>query len=135
MISKNFLLAGNAIFTVSNPQCKHYTFRVNKSKSTLTGDPVWFISVLTGPDNSNDYSYVGMVFSGGVCLTRASKYTKDSMLYKVADWSVCGILSGGSQFPDGYSISHAGTCGRCGRKLTTPKSIELGLGPVCAGLS
>ena len=28
---------------------------------------------------------------------------------------------------------HEGRCGRCGRKLTVPASIERGLGPVCAG--
>lgn len=134
MISKSFLLAGNAIFTVSNPQCKHYTFRVNKSESTLTGDPIWFIGVLTGPDNSNDYTYIGMVFSGGVKLTKASKYNKDTTLYKIADWSVRGILADGN-LPDGYTIDHSGSCGRCGRKLTTPTSISLGLGPTCAGLS
>ena len=27
---------------------------------------------------------------------------------------------------------HSGCCGRCGRKLTVPESIDTGLGPVCA---
>ena len=132
MISKEFLLAGNATFTVSNPEGKHYTFKVNKLVNTQK--PVWFIHVLTGPDNSNDFTYLGMVMESGVHLTRASRYNKDSMIYKVADWCVRGIINDGI-IPAGYSISHAGSCGRCGRKLTTPKSIELGLGPVCAGLS
>jgi hypothetical protein len=135
MISREFLLAGNATFTVSNPQGKYYTFKVTQAKhSTGNGPAPFFIKVLTGPDNSNSFTYLGMVLESGVKLTRASKYTKDSMIYRVADWVVRGILNEG-YVPAGYSIDHAGSCGRCGRKLTTPSSIALGLGPVCAGLS
>jgi len=141
MISKEFLLAGNATFTVSNPEGKHYTFKVANPKHdmgiSLSGvkrPAPYFISVLTGPDNTNNYTYLGMVVENHVKLTKASKYTMGSTIYRVANWAVMGILKGG-ELPDGYSISHAGSCGRCGRKLTTPKSIELGLGPVCAGLS
>lgn len=28
---------------------------------------------------------------------------------------------------------HHGTCGKCGRRLTSPESIELGIGPECRG--
>jgi hypothetical protein len=137
MISKDFLLAGNATFTVSNPQGEHYTFKVNRPKHELDRSQMgiqrpapYFIRVLTGPDNENSYTYLGMVKEDGVHLTKASKYTKDSKPYRVADWAVRGILAGGD-LPDGYNIDHAGTCGRCGRKLTTPESIATGLGPVC----
>lgn len=134
MISKEFLLAGNATFTVTNPEGKYYTFKITTPKSSSDSRPTYFIKVLTGADNENSYTYLGMLINNNVHLTRASKYTKDSTIYKVANWAVHGILSGGT-LPAGYRIDHAGTCGRCGRKLTTPKSIELGLGPVCAGLS
>lgn len=30
-------------------------------------------------------------------------------------------------------VRHAGKCGRCGRKLTVPESIDTGFGPSCAG--
>ena len=33
--------------------------------------------------------------------------------------------------PEALRVLHHGRCGRCGRKLTTPESIRLGLGPVC----
>lgn len=132
MISKKFLLAGNATFTVSNPDGKHYTFKVEKVEGV--NNIMWFIKALTGPDNSNSYTYMGMVTENGVKLTRASKYTNDSTIYKVCNWAVHGIMTDGT-LPAGYDIQHAGTCGRCGRKLTTPSSINLGLGPVCAGLS
>jgi len=136
MISKKFLLSGNATFTVSNKEGKHYTFNVYKSDITASSssNPLFFIKVLTGPDNTNDFTYLGMVLESGVKLTRASKYTLDSIVYKVADWIVRAIINDGF-LPAGYSVNHAGCCGRCGRKLTTPESIKLGLGPVCVGLS
>ena len=34
---------------------------------------------------------------------------------------------------DGFEFWHEGKCGRCGRKLTVPESIEAGIGPECAG--
>jgi hypothetical protein len=35
--------------------------------------------------------------------------------------------------PDGVVIWHEGRCGRCGRRLTVPESIESGYGPECIG--
>ena len=35
--------------------------------------------------------------------------------------------------PEFVSVHHAGRCGRCGRKLTVPTSIESGFGPDCLG--
>ena len=34
--------------------------------------------------------------------------------------------------PKYCEVFHVGTCGRCGKKLTTPESILTGLGPECA---
>ena len=33
--------------------------------------------------------------------------------------------------PQHCEVYHVGTCGRCGKKLTTPESILTGLGPEC----
>ena len=37
------------------------------------------------------------------------------------------------RMPLTLTVFHDGKCGRCGRKLTVPESIQSGLGPVCAG--
>lgn len=34
--------------------------------------------------------------------------------------------------PEGVQFWHEGRCGRCGRRLTVPGSIEIGFGPDCA---
>lgn len=133
MINLKFLLAGNSTFTVSNPEGKHYTFKVKRTKhKNANGKYKFFISYLTGPDF---YTYLGMVVSphdgyGHVTLTQASKLNILSLPFKVSNWAVKHIFTE-KPLPEGYKVDHAGKCGRCGRKLTTPESIKLGLGPIC----
>lgn len=136
MISEKFLFAGNSTFTVSNNKGEHYTFKVESAKNGLTNlnPKTYFVKLLTGPDNSNSYTYLGMIKNGRTVLTNKSKYKKESTPLKVINWALNKILNiNASKIPKGYSIDHAGSCGKCGRKLTTPESIKLGLGPVCAG--
>ena len=56
-----FILAGNALFTVENAQTgNRFTFKVRKPDD----DKPHFVSVLTGADNEHDYSFLGTVFEG-----------------------------------------------------------------------
>ena len=129
MISTEFLLAGNATFTVSNPEGDHYTYKVKKTKNkNIHGKYSFFISILTGPDY---YTYLGMVLETcEVTLTKKSKYKADTRAFKVANWAVQHVMAN-VPLPEGYEIEHAGKCGKCNRKLTTPESIRSGLGPIC----
>lgn len=124
------LFHGKTVFTISNQE-KHYTFKVEQ-----IGDYNRFIvKVLTGSDNSNSYTYLGMLFSRSptpVKLTVKSKFNKDSTPYKAFVYAQ-GVLSGNIKISEGFSILPSGTCFKCGRKLTTPESIRTGLGPVCGG--
>lgn len=130
MISKEFLFAGNSIFTVSNDKGEHYTYKV--TTAVWNNEQKFFISVLSGPDNNSDYVYVGMIKnSTRVLLTAKSKFRHDSKAFRIARFAL-DIVNGFTELPPGYDIQHEGKCGRCGRKLTTPESINLGLGPVCA---
>ena len=38
------------------------------------------------------------------------------------------------KIPEALEIRHEGSCGRCGRPLTVPSSIDRGIGPDCAAL-
>jgi len=57
-LKKNFLTAGKAIFTVSNPTGTRYTFKVSKPRDKE--DCPFFVSLLTGPDNWANYTYMGI---------------------------------------------------------------------------
>lgn len=136
MISREFLTAGQAIFTVDNGKGLHYTYRVEKATERAQPKPnlppTWFVSLLTGPNNTNDYSYIGVLRNEQFVLTSKSRLPKDATAIKVITWAI-GIIYGRNKLPEGYSIRHEGRCGKCGRPLTTPESIESGIGPVCAG--
>ena len=131
MIGKDFILAGKATLTVINPDDDYQTYRIN-SKKTAHG-PIYFVSVLTGPDNSNDFSYIGMLNpdNGSIRLTAKSKIKAGDNRIKIIQWAMA-VVWGSGKFPLGYRLEHAGRCGRCSRKLTTPESLRLGIGPFCA---
>lgn len=124
-VSREFVLAGKAVFTVENAKGDYYTYRVKKAKDS----EVWFASLLIGPDNEHSYTYLGLVDAGlRLRLTAKSKMLPTSVPVRVLEWALRKIATG-SELPDGYAIHHVG---RCGRTLTVPESIESGIGPECA---
>ena len=129
MITREFVLAGKAILTVSSPDI-HFTFKVRLKKKTEKYPDKYFISLLTGPENTNDYTYLGILEDDNVKLTKASQFQDDSRPVKAIRWAIKTIWTQ-SQPPQGFEIRHAGRCGRCGRLLTVPESIDSGIGPEC----
>jgi hypothetical protein len=137
---KRFVLAGNAYFTlVSQRTGVRFTYRVSKSKPNpaypQNGD-TYFVSVLTGPDNWSNYSYAGLLqemggLGWGVRQTRGSKISPNNPGYRGVVWFLGRVLNG--RPAESVEFYHAGKCGRCGRMLTVPESIQVGLGPECAG--
>lgn len=124
-----FFTGGNAIFTVTNPSGEHYTYRIRKPRR----DMPFFVQLLSGPDNTNDYTYIG-IYAANVprlVLTAKSKLPADSKPVLVFTWAARQVARG-RELPQGYSIQHEGRCCRCGRRLTVRESIESGIGPECA---
>lgn len=129
-----FILAGKAIFTILNTKTeKRFTFKV-KAKKNDDGSKIWFVSVLTGSDNNTDYAYLGMINGSGFKSTRASKITENALSFKAFNWLYNKIYTAGKYLPEGVHIYHEGRCGRCGRRLTVPESIQSGFGPECINL-
>ena len=141
MIDMSFVRAGRAIFTVSNDKGDHYTFRV-KAKDFADGTGTkHFVSLLTGPENTSNYTYMGMLSSPAldnisgkpphVFPTAKSKFALASKPVQVFNFAM-RVISGAQALPAGYDVKHAGRCGRCGRLLTVPESIDRGIGPECS---
>ena len=126
MIDLAYLNAGNATFTIENQENKRYTYKVKLSKNLNR----YFVYMLTGNNNETDYTYVGMLVFSNLVLTKASKYTCDTLAVKVFNYAL-DLIKGNKELLSGYFLEHNGHCGRCGRKLTTPESIKAGLGPIC----
>lgn len=146
---KRFVTAGNATFTLELPStfvsahgCKPwYTFNVSlwpADRNKLNRD-IFNVSLLSGPNNDADYSYLGQLnpHNGDVRLTKASKFNDESWPVRLLRRVMFRLWAGDLEpvFAAGFDIKHSGYCGRCGRKLTVPSSIETGLGPVCANLT
>lgn len=140
-VTPEFVVSGRAIFTVSNGDGKHFTYMVKKAGRNAQYPDSWFLYALHGPNNidDNDYTYVGRVFPGvNRCVLRRtakSKFPGTTHIWKVGEWAlkvIWQVTRQGYQIPAGYSIKHIGQCGACGRALTTPASLDTGMGPECA---
>lgn len=129
----NFILAGKAIFTlVSAKTQKRYTYKVKKLDDEQKR--LWFVSLLNGADNNSDYMYMGIIVPGQgnqylFRSTKRSRVADSAPSFRAIQWSIAQ-LSTGSQ-PTDLEIYHEGRCGRCGRRLTVPESIDSGFGPEC----
>ena len=141
MITREFITAGKATFTLECPAGfqgnPHYTFKVRgKELDDNSGNKIFFVSLLAGPDNSSDYAYLGVLNSetGEVRLTKASKFNEDTLVVRLLRRVTARIWAGEEQAIEdaGFKLHHEGRCCRCGRRLTVPSSIESGIGPECA---
>jgi hypothetical protein len=135
--TRRFLFAGHALITlVSERTGQRYTFKISAPKTPNPASPVFFVSLLSGPDNTADYTYLGTLFGDGrdtatrFRLTRKSSMRPDSGPVRAFDYLITQLIFLG-QMPAGVTIYHEGRCGRCGRRLTVPESITSGFGPEC----
>ena len=145
MITREFILAGKATFTLevgaewrdSHLDCQpHYTYKITRKDNEDGRPPVYFIALLTGPDNEADYTYLGMLNPevGCVFLTRGSKLPPTAHPVTLLGAVIKRIWRDDETIIEaaGFKLHHEGKCGRCGRTLTVPESIESGIGPECA---
>lgn len=124
-----FILAGKAIFTiVSKKTGTRFTYRVTKKRDM----DLWFVSLLRGHDNENDYAYLGVIKDDAVLQTAKSKVSPGAPSYVAIRWTVERLFQNRSI--EQIEVWHAGHCGRCGRLLTVPESIDSGFGPECIQL-
>lgn len=137
-IGKQFILAGNAVFTIAGREHR-YTFRIAQPKDEGTGGQAdrpkpYFVSVLTG-GGEHKYTYIGVlnVGTGQVHTTRASKIGLNTPAAKALQWTLNRVWRG-LDLPAPAACYHEGRCGRCGRPLTDPASILRGFGPDCADI-
>lgn len=134
-----FILAGESTFTIRNTETgNRFTYRVrdiHRADSTATRD-LWWVKVLTGADNDNAYRFIGSIFP-----TEGPFIYKHSSKAKVAEtapsvvafkWFLRMLQT--TALPENVEMFHMGRCGRCGKTLTVPESIEAGYGPECVQL-
>jgi len=128
---KEFITGGNSTFTILNDDTGvRYTYKVKKAKDV----ELFFVSYLAGNDNTSDYNYMGIINKAkNYMLTKKSRVKTESIVNKAFAW-LWNLTKTDGHFPDSFHFYHEGRCGRCGRKLTTPSSVESGFGPICINL-
>jgi hypothetical protein len=93
---------------------------------------VRFLGVLNGPDNQRDYRPFALVKGRGIYVFKKLRTTGEARVLKSwADMVRDFMLNGGAKYK-GFDFELSKACARCGKALTTPESLELGLGPICA---
>lgn len=141
---RTYVLGGNSTFTlVSKKSGERFTYQVRSAKKNRdanwsTGNQdrsQYFVSVLTGGDNVNAYTYMGMLkqdINGEFrfTLTRGSKI-RDSAPSCVGFVWFWNLLEQGCIVHKNLEFWHEGSCCMCGRKLTVPESVADGIGPEC----
>jgi len=125
--------------TIRNIESNEYrTFKVRKFQPAdskfMPGKRI--VGLLTGPDNYHDFDSFGSIGDDGMIRVFAKKKNPEWGKRSNYEWfaEMINVLVGGfdgKAFP-GYEVLLAKKCCRCGRKLTTPTSIENGIGPECA---
>lgn len=128
----------------------HLTYRLRPTKRPETDRGVGtlvMVDLLTGPNNGADYTFLGAVYChGGSLLGKFGVLTgprterpaggggstigDDAPSAKMLHW-MFARLGRGDLLAPAAEVWHDGTCALCGRALTTPQSLTLGIGPVC----
>lgn len=127
---QRYMLAGKAKITIRSIKTgNRFTYKITKKKD----GEIWFVNLLRGPDNENDFQYMGVIKPSGkgfiFTLTAKSRVTDDALSMKAFKWMFARVSV--DLLPDNLEVWHEGTCGRCGRSLTVPESISNGIGPEC----
>ena len=130
-----FLFAGSATLTLhSKKSGKHFTYKVSKKDKDKPDSTFYFVSVLTGPDNSHDYKCIARFVDDVLYKNNKTNSTSQSWIAFSWFWqNLQHCLTNQLAMPADLQIFHEGRCGRCNKKLTVPESVATGFGPECAG--
>jgi len=133
---RSYITAGKAIVTILNTTTEgRHTYKIvapGKTAQERSDAEICFVSVLTGPENTNDYTYIGVLVRsiGRFVTTKGSRLSVNDVRVKGIAW-LTRNLNDLSRF-ENVEIRHHNHCGACSRLLTVPESIDTGLGPVCS---
>ena len=117
-------------YTVVREDRTHETYRVRQQPADAEfapGETLFYVFV--GTDNTDDASYksLGIIKSDA----RVVVWPKDRARYGSAASDVAVLLGAPGAAARAYGLA-SGHCAVCGRLLTNPHSLSVGIGPVCA---
>lgn len=130
-----FIQAGRAFITLTSLKTsKHFTYRIKQATDEEGNrQMVWFVGLLIeGNADDGSFSYLGMLKANAFSLTKKSQMGEDALSVRAFRYFWNHLIAGA--IAPQLKVQHEGKCGRCGRTLTHPESIDLGIGPECASV-
>ena len=98
-LSEKFLLAGRAVFTVSNPKGDHFTFKVRKVESEwpkFSGKQTttFFVNAKVA-GTEHPYGYIGIldITKGTIKCTAKSEFLPGTKEYDIAAWACQAVIN------------------------------------------
>lgn len=123
----------NGMYTLIFPDGWHKTFRISTQPLKSKFAPgKRIIRILIGPRNTEDYEPFAFVDDEGIHVWKSKRGPK---LLKYAE--IIWLLATGQDVvgDDGevlpFELEVSKRCLKCNRELTTPESLERGIGPEC----
>lgn len=127
---RRFVTAGNATVTLSSVKTgARFTYKVSKVKDAETK---FFVSLMNGPDNETSFAYLGLLDGASFRTTKKSCAAPDAPSARAMRF-FCEQVLAAERVPEQLEVRHEGRCGKCNHKLTTPESVDRGIGPECWG--
>ena len=126
--ARRYMTSGrNVVFTLKSRKTGTYcTFRMRPASGNRA---LFFVDALLGPDNTDDFRFIGSVRDGAYRQSAKGALGDDHTYIRALEYLMM-LLRNDGPFPDTFEFWHSGKCSRCGRRLTTPESVETGMGPV-----
>jgi hypothetical protein len=129
--AKAFAFAGRALITLESRRTNaHHTYRIEEAKEK---PGFFFVShLINGSADSGIFAYLGVVNrkeAGGEGHFRLTK--KSTAAFDAPSVVAFQFFMASKELHPQLVIHHEGKCGKCGRTLTEPESIALGIGPIC----
>lgn len=116
----------NGYYTLTFSDGGHRTFRVHtQAPDSRFASGKRIVSLLIGPDNTKDYEGVAFLTAEGVRVWKRFVGTRTAVWLDLL-WD----MMNGERF-DGCGLEVSRACLCCNRPLTTPESLERGVGPIC----
>lgn len=123
----NYITGGHGTVTLQSSSGIHHTYQFSVPNFRKKGEDTLCVFTLV---DGNEWVYVGMYKNKQFLLTKASKFPVTSSIVRGVAFILKLMLKPGYS-DDRMHLFHEGVCARCGRPLTNPASIEIGIGPVC----
>jgi len=122
----------NGTVTLVNKETSSYiTLKIATAKyGKLKGKRI--VSKLVGSDNENSFKGFGFVVGDMIMVWRSQHSPKNAQIASILQSLM--VEGNDSRFADKVEMKLSKRCMRCNRKLTTPESIEEGIGPICRDL-